>query len=325
MKLSHVVPLFLVVCAGAQTRVDFTEILIDPIGPNAGHQLVELHNTGNVAADLTGWTLVTPAGTYSMPAVSVAAGAFVLLHVAASGANTMTDLFLPSMPALGNVGSLALFRSGATSNPADLLDFVSWGGGLGAIAVATVANQWPSATDTVQPPTVEGHSLAHYDQYAYASNLGSASWFDDGTPTLGGRNDGGALYVAYYGCPSSAYPPQIGTGENDNRPWLGESWRIDTSYLPVLPTLLWVGIGVQPFGSLPLDSFGIPGCFWSVNADLVFTAFVSTYPGPIHVQVPSHPALIDFRLEVQALVPAPGANAAGLLPTRAIFGYLGSR
>lgn len=311
--------------ATAQTQLRFTEILIDPIGPNAGFQLVEMHNTGNQVADLTGWHLVTPQGTYAMPSVSVPIGGFVMLHVAASGLSTATDIYLPTIPTLGTSGSLAMFRSAATSSPSAIVDFVSWGGGQGAIAVAMVANRWTSANDTVQVPSSPGSTMAHYDQHAYGSNRGSESWFVDGTPTLGGPNDGGAIYAAYYGCPQMLAPPQIGAGENDNRPWIGETWRLDTSYLPVLPTMLWVGIGLQPFGPLPLDPFGIPGCLWSSSPDLVFAANVQGYPWPVFVQVPPLPLLIGYQLEVQALVAAPGANAAGLLPTRVLFAYPGSR
>lgn len=311
--------------ATAQAQLDFTEILIDPVGPNAGFQLVEMHNTGNQPVDLTGWQLVTPQGTYAMPPVVVPVDAFVLLHVAANGTSTPADIYLPTLPVLGPSGSLAMFRSAATSSPAEIVDFVSWGGGQGAIVVATIARCWTSTTDTVQVPSSPGATMAHYDQHAYGSNLGSESWFVDGTPTLGGLNDGGAIYAAYYGCPQMLAPPQIGTGENDNRPWIGETWRLDTSYLPVLPTWMWVGIGLQPFGPVPLDPFGIPGCLWSASPDLVFAVNVMGYPWPVYVQVPPLSMLIGYRLEVQALVAAPGANAAGLLPTRVMFGYPGSR
>ncbi len=309
----------------AQAQLDFTEVLIDPVGPNAGFQRIELHNTGPQHADLTGWNLVTAQGTYPMPPVVVPAGAFALLHVASSGTSTNLDIHLPTLPVLGPSGSLALFRDAATNSPASLVDFVSWGGGQASIAIAVLANRWPTTTDTVQVPAFPGATLAHYDQHAYGANRGSESWFVDGTPTLGGPNDGGAIYAAYYGCPQLAAPPQIGTGENDNRPWIGEPWRLDTSYLPVSPTTLWVGIGLQPFAPVALDPFGIPGCWWSSSPDLVFAVHVPTDPWPIFVQVPPLSLLIGYRLEVQALVVAPGANAAGLLPTRVLFAYPGSR
>jgi hypothetical protein len=325
MKALFPTLLFCTALATAQTQLRFTEILLDPAGPNTGFQLIEVHNIGNQPADLTGWQLVTPSGTYGLPPVTVPVGVFTLLHVAASGTSTPTDLYLPTMPALGTTGSLALFRSAATSNPTAIVDFVSWGGGQGAIAVAMVANRWTNTSDTVQVPATQGATMAHYDQHAYGSNLGSESWFTDRTPTLGGPNDGGAIYAAYYGCPQMLAPPQIGTGENDNRPWIGETWRLDTSYLPTLPTWMWVGIGLQPFAPLPLDPFGIPGCLWSASPDLVFAVNVQGYPWPIHVQVPPLSLLIGYQLEVQALVAAPTANAAGLLPTRVMFGFPGSR
>ena len=326
MHYFHAVPsLALAAAVAAQTRLDFTEILVDPVGPNVGFQLVEVHNNGNLAVDLTGWVLVSTTGTFALPAVVVPADGIALLHVARAGTNTPSDVYLPAMPALAAADSLALFRTAATSNPADLVDFVSWGGGQGAIGVAVLANQWPSTTDTIVPPATQGSTMAHYDQYVYSSNLGSESWFVDGTPTLGTRNDGGGIFAAGYGCPQLVYPPQIGTGENDNRPWIGETWRLDTSYLPVLPTFVWIAIGLQPFPPLPLDPFGIAGCSWSTSPDLVFAAYVQSYPGPVFVQVPNLQLLVGYQLGVQALVPAPGANAAGLLPTRELWAYPGSR
>ncbi|MFO1077217.1 MAG: lamin tail domain-containing protein [Planctomycetota bacterium] len=311
--------------AAAQDRVRISEILIDPVGPNAGNQIVELHNYGNLTIDLTGWNLVVTNATVGLPGIALPAGQYTQLHVGANGVSNPGDIFLPGMPVLGASGSLALFRSPLIANPADLVDFVSWGGGQGAIAVAVAANLWPSPTDTVQPPAIEGHTMASYDQYVYSSNGGSESWFDDGTPTLGARNDGGAIFATGYGCPQSVYGPQIGSGENHDRPWIGESWRLETGYMPVLPTLLWVAIGVQPFAPLALDGFGIPGCFWSVSPDVVLLRFVQTYPDPIFLQLPASTALIDFPLDFQALVPAPNANPAGLLPTRAGVAYPGSR
>lgn len=311
--------------ATAQDRLDLTELLLDPVGTNAGTQRVELHNPGSSPVDLTGWHLVMPQGTWALPGMVIPANGHLLLHPAATGTSSASDIFLPTMPVLGTSGSIAVFRSANALNPTDLVDFVSWGGGQGAIVVATLARRWPSTTDTLAIPTIPGRTLAHYDQHAYGANRGSQSWFVDSTPTLGGRNDSGGLYAAYYGCPTLPAPPQLGTGENDNRPWIGETWRLDTSYLPVLPTFLFVAIGLQPLPPFPLDGFGIPGCEWSTSTDIVFATQVTTYPEAVLVQVPSQQLLIGYPLEVQAMVVAPAANPAGLLPTRSVIGYPGSR
>jgi hypothetical protein len=305
--------------------VEFTELLVDPIGANAGAQVCELRHTGHVAATLAGWRLVTPAGAFVLPTLSLAPGDVLLLHLGAAGTNTPRDVHLPTVPPLPAAGSLALFRSAALTDPTALVDFVSFGGGQATIGLAVAAGQWPSLQETVPLPAHEGATLAHYDRVTYGSRSEAAAWFADRTPTLGHANDGGGIFAEGYGCPLSLTGPLLGAGEDDNRPWIGANWRLDTGSLPTLPTLLWLAIGVQPIASVPLDPFGIPGCVWSTAPDIVFTRSVATYPGPIFVPLPADPLLVGYPLRLQALVPAPGANAAGLLPTRALLAYPGSR
>lgn len=310
--------------AQAIQRLEFTEVLVDPIGTNAGTQLVELRNTGNLAVDLSGWRLVTTAGAFVLPPFVVAPDTMLVVHPGAAGTNGAGHLYLPAVPTLATSDALALFRSAAVQNPLELVDFVAWGGGQATMAIAVQAGEWPNPADTVLLPNVAGHSIAHYDEVTYGSRNGSAAWFTDGTPTLGARNDGGGIFAAGYGCPLLLAGPQIGSGADDNRPWIGSTWRLTTSYLPVTPAWLWVAIGLGATGPVPLDPFGIPGCQWEAAPDAVLLRHVTADPDAIFIDLPADPLLVGYRLHVQALVPATG-NAGGWLPTRELIAIPGSR
>ena len=311
--------------AAAQTdAVEFTELSIDPVGPNAGAQIVEVRSTGITAANLAGWRLVTPAGVFALPAVMLLPDAIASIHLGQAGIDTAADLWLPTVPTLTNSGTLSLFRSAATTSPAALVDFVAWGGGNAGIALAVAAGQWPNIGESIQPPTQEGRTMAHFDHVTYGSRSTAAAWFLDSTPTLGARNDGGGLFAGAGGCGLS-YGPQIGSGAENNRPWLGELWHLSTSYLPVLPTPMWVAFGLQTLGNVPLDGFGLPGCFWDTAPDLVLAFTIQTYPQDVLVQLPHVPSFVGSQLHVQALMLAPGANPAGLLATRSMVALPGLR
>ncbi|MCA8974705.1 MAG: hypothetical protein KDC98_08280 [Planctomycetes bacterium] len=328
MKSSFLLPLIaLCLPLGAQgvIRVEFTEVLADPVGPNAGAQVVEVRGSGNVAADFNGWYLVTPAGSYAMPAVVMPHDGIALLHLGQSGTSTPTDLYLPSVPTLTASDSLALFRSAAVTNPADLVDFVAWGGGQGAIATAVLAGQWPSALSSITSTVPEGQTLAHYDDVSYGNRSRPESWFVDGTPTLGLANDGGGIFAGGYGCPQVAYAPQIGSGAENNRPWLGESWRLDVGNLPPVSTWIFVAFGLDSIGSLALDPYGITGCFFEVDPMAVLTRLMPPSYGTIVTQLPANAAFVGLELRLQGVVPVAGANAAGVLVTRELLAYLGSR
>lgn len=309
----------------AQYGTEFTEVLVDPVGPNAGAQVVELTNQEFLPVDLSGWFLVTSAGSYALPASVLPAQGVAQLHLGQSGTSTPTDLFLPSVPPLASVDSLALFRSAATTNPADLVDFVAWGGGQTSIVVAVQAGQWPSPQDTVPLPGQQGCTIGHFDRVNYGSRDRAAAWFFDCTPTLGARNDGGGIFAGGYGCPGLSYPPQIGSGEEDNRPWIGEPWELDVGYLPATAGPIFVAFGLTDLGNLPLDPFGVPGCFFDVQPITVMTRFMPPLVGVILTSVPNDPGFVGLEFLLQGLVPFPGSNAANMLPTRVIHAHVGSR
>ena len=130
----------------ASQSIEFTELLLDPLGPNTGAQLVEVRNISNLPQDLTGWHLRTMIYEVAMPPVAIPAYQTAVVHIGQSGTNTSTDLYLPALPEILPFDTLSLFRSAQTQNPADLVDFVSYSGGIVGITVAIAAGQWPSAT-----------------------------------------------------------------------------------------------------------------------------------------------------------------------------------
>ena len=115
--------------ATAQFRID--EILVDPVGPNAGRQVIEIGNHGASYA-LDGFIVVTSANTLTLPPLTVSAGSAVLLHLGASGTNTATDLFFPNAAPLAKSDSITLVNptsNGYFLGDRSIEDYVSFGGG----------------------------------------------------------------------------------------------------------------------------------------------------------------------------------------------------
>jgi hypothetical protein len=147
------------------------EVLVDPAGPNAGSQYVELLNATSTAADIGGWTLTDGFSSHTFGyGFTVAAGERVVVHLGAGGTDTNLDQFSPSFNELSATGSMALLQSGI-----DLVDFVEWGAiNQNFEATAAQLAEW-SVGDFVTPPA-EGLSF-HYDGTAnnstawYAGNL----------------------------------------------------------------------------------------------------------------------------------------------------------
>jgi hypothetical protein len=110
--------------AVSPSPVTIEEVLVDPMGPNAGNQYIELFNASAFDADIGGWVLSDGNSSHTFAyGFTVAAGERVVVHVGATGTDTSADQFSPSFNTLGTQGSLALMRSGV-----DLVDYVQWGG-----------------------------------------------------------------------------------------------------------------------------------------------------------------------------------------------------
>ena len=306
-------------------EIEFTEVMVDPIGPNTNHQKIELRNARNAPINFTGWHLVSTAGTFALPAITMQPYGLAVLHLGQTGTTTATDIYLPSMPGLLGQDTLALFRSAQTTNAADLEDFVAWGGGQTSMVVAIQATQWSFPAASVTLPATEGASIAHYDDVSYGSRNRPEAWFADGTPTIGDINDGGGIFGGAHGCYGPTQMPALGSGAEDNRPWLGEPWLLTVYDLPPTPSLMFVAIGTQPLGSLPLGQFGLTNCWFEVNPYAILATQMPPDSGVLGLALPTDPAFASFELLLQALVTYPGANPANMMATRVTHAHLGSR
>ncbi|MFM7581838.1 MAG: lamin tail domain-containing protein, partial [Caldilinea sp.] len=73
--------------------VRLARIVYDPAGSDVDGERVEIRNVGEIAAELSGWTLADAASyRYTFPAFTLAAGATVTVWVKA-GTDTASDLY----------------------------------------------------------------------------------------------------------------------------------------------------------------------------------------------------------------------------------------
>lgn len=165
---------------GPRRGMVINEILYDPIGENAGRQLVELKNTGDQPLELKGWWLCARQDYAQIPDVTINPGSFLVVHIGANGANTDQEVYLPFMLPLQSISDLNLFKNSDFSNPASMVHFVQWGGvpPTGRESEAVQAGLWQPG-DFV-PGVQEGHSI-EYDGEGFRAS----DWFDQPEPNIG--------------------------------------------------------------------------------------------------------------------------------------------
>lgn len=127
--------------------------------------------------------------------------------------------------------------------------------------------------------------------------------------------------VTGVGCSGAGLSPQMGT-QGGALPRLGMTVPIQVQGLPVAtPTPVACLVGVDDsmaYGlPLPLDlaPLGMPGCMQYLDPLLEFTTVIASANGVAtwNLFLPNVDPLLGFEFLVQSLVPAPGANPAGLL------------
>jgi hypothetical protein len=150
--------------------VVFSEVLLNPVGADAGNQYAELLNTSGLDADVGGWIVSDGTSTFSFPfGFKISAGSRVVVCLGASGNATNGVQFAPSFNVLPlNKGSLALLRGGS-----EVVDYLQWGGTPNTFEAAAATNQiWPAGEFVVAPP--EGQSLNFLGGVAGATNWRAA-------------------------------------------------------------------------------------------------------------------------------------------------------
>jgi len=187
---------------GTLDDLRIAEILNNPVGPETGATAIELINTAALPVSLDGLTLTTQSIPYTVPnGFTVPAGGLVLINL--NGAGGISPL--PLAPRSGGApelqadvviaaapwtdlhplaGSMSLYRNGLDfSNPANMVDFISWGAsGQPLEDVAAAKGVW-SAGDFF-PEVIEGSSI----QWRGTNNGNSSADFCADVPTLGTVN-----------------------------------------------------------------------------------------------------------------------------------------
>jgi len=110
--------------------VVINEVMFDPVENNTGNEWIELYNSGDQDADISGWELY-PDGTgyVTIPnGFSIVAKKFMLIHLRFSGNNSPTDVYQTNSSSnMSNTsGSAALF-SASPRGKDTIKSFVQWG------------------------------------------------------------------------------------------------------------------------------------------------------------------------------------------------------
>lgn len=164
------------------------EVLLDPTGPNAGNQAIELRNVTNAAMDLGDWVLSAAGQTFVMPeGLSIPATGVVAVHVGSDQDTTaINEISAPDMSELSvESGDLALI-----SPTGEMADYLQWGeGNHDRESAAVLEGRWTTGESITVP--VEGQSIMR------VNGKGTADSYVGDFPTigiLGGLNlkDGGA-------------------------------------------------------------------------------------------------------------------------------------
>jgi len=131
------------------------------------------------------------------------------------------------------------------------------------------------------------------------------------------------------GCMGSAGVPTLRAGP-DQRPWLGESFRIDVTNLPPSAAAvllfgssrsLWGSVRL-PFG---LDALGMTGCSLASSGEWLMPLQVSAGAVSLMIAIPNDPRLVGRSFFQQACVSDPAANRAGITTSNACEGKIGAK
>ncbi len=189
-------------------QLAITEVLLDPVGPNSGKQVVEITNTTNAAFTPKGWQICAPLTYAAIPQIQIPAGGVVQLHINTSGTNTATDFFFSVFRDLGFSDTFLIYKSNNFINSNDIIDFVSWGSGTARIAQAVSVGQWNANNAHVALPLGEGKTIS-YDGNGDASTDWVAAAPSLGSPTRSPASRPSARVVPVGPAPWAWRPPRV--------------------------------------------------------------------------------------------------------------------
>ena len=157
----------------------------------AATDLIEIANLGGAAGNLGRYRVVLNGVSAAIAAdeFSVPAGGRVVIHPT-SGTNTATDIFLPALGDLPATASLALYvpntSAGTALTDADqMIDFVQWGAGGGALESVAVTDGFWTAGQSINN-VATGHSI---EFCGTAGQYGAAHWAEIAVPNFGSNGN----------------------------------------------------------------------------------------------------------------------------------------
>lgn len=281
-----------------------SEVQVDPVGANAGNQIVEITNVSGAGFNPAGWQICAPFTYASLANIEIPNRGVVRLHLGQSGTNTATDQFFPNFQfrTLSNADTFALYIPTNLFLPSQMRDFVSWGGGLARTGEAVSVGLWPSTQESVTLPSGEGRSIARIN-----TNNDASAWIQENDPTLGSLNLEGSFSFGS-GCAGAGGLPTIDAA--GAIPSIDSSFAVSMSNLPPIG-IMDIPVGIIGFtdkmsGALPLPLdlglIGLTGCTLYTSLNKTQTLTNNNGSGSWDVVVPNNPDIFGFHFFLQVVV-----------------------
>ncbi|HEX7879334.1 MAG TPA: lamin tail domain-containing protein, partial [Candidatus Eisenbacteria bacterium] len=181
---------------GTLDDLRITEVLADPMGPEAGATRAELINTSALPTSLDGLTFRIGGSHFTVPnGLTAPAGGLILVNLNSAGAPgwlaplsdarpgfeaDVTINAVPFVDLTARAGSFSLYRNALDfASPANMVDFLAWGAaGQGDDSVAVARGIWPAGA--YFPEVAEGSSI----QWRGTNNGNSPDDWCSDVPTL---------------------------------------------------------------------------------------------------------------------------------------------
>jgi hypothetical protein len=199
------------------------------------------------------------------------------------------------------------------------LHVAEWDGGASWQAVTPI-------TSITQPTLILGYSLTYEASrgQAFVTFVDVSSVIPHAYRTVNPAR----FEVIGAGCAGSVGEPTLRLTHNWTRAWLGRALSVDLAILPQSVGFVATGWSDQRAGAftlpLPLDPFGMPGCFARVSTDAISLVAGSGGCATLSMQVPVDPSLVGAVFYQQGVSLDPGFNAAGLTVSNAVRVTIGS-
>jgi hypothetical protein len=171
-------------CLASHPNVILSEVLVDPVGPNSGNQLIEIQNLESGAVDLSGWQICYQFAYWGLPpSTTLGAGDFLVVHVNASGTDDAQNVYTGTFLDMTASDALSLYANADDfDDAANIVDFVQWGaGGQAREDLAVIAGLWTAGQ--FLPASTEGRSIERCNPAP-----GASSWSETPGLTLGASN-----------------------------------------------------------------------------------------------------------------------------------------